>query len=56
MLRALRDGAHRAHERLVELIEVGAGQEAEALWRRHLRAGTARLMAHVSEAVLDLME
>ena len=47
--------AHRAHERLVELIEVGAASEAEALWRRHLEAGTSQLLAHVSD-VLDVME
>jgi DNA-binding FadR family transcriptional regulator len=48
--------AHRAHERLVELIEVGAAQEAEALWRRHLEAGTEQLMGHAAEAVLDVLE
>ncbi len=48
--------AHRAHERLVELIEVGAAQEAELLWRRHLEAGTQQLMGHAAEAVLDVME
>lgn len=48
--------AHRAHQRLVELVEVGAASEAEALWRRHLEAGTEQLMAHVSDAVLDVME
>ena len=48
--------AHRAHERLVELIEVGAEQEAEALWRRHLEAGTRQLMGHAAEAVLDVLE
>jgi DNA-binding FadR family transcriptional regulator len=47
--------AHRAHQRLLELIEVGAASEAEALWRRHLEAGTSQLMAHVSK-VLDVME
>jgi DNA-binding FadR family transcriptional regulator len=48
--------AHRAHERLVELIEVGAEQEAEALWRRHLKAGTERLMGHAAEGVLDVLD
>lgn len=48
--------AHRAHERLVELIEVGAAQEAEALWRRHLEAGTQQLIGHAAEAVLDVLE
>jgi DNA-binding FadR family transcriptional regulator len=47
--------AHRAHERLVELIEVGAEQEAEGLWRRHLEAGTRRLLAD-ADTVLDVME
>jgi DNA-binding FadR family transcriptional regulator len=31
--------AHRAHERLVDFIAVGAAREAEALWRQHLEAG-----------------
>jgi DNA-binding FadR family transcriptional regulator len=48
--------AHRAHERLVELIEVGAEQEAEDLWRRHLDAGSAQLLGSAATAVLDLME
>jgi len=48
--------AHRAHERLVELIEVGAEQEAEAVWRRHLEVGAERLLAGASGDVLDLME
>ena len=48
--------AHRAHERLVELIEVGAEQEAETLWRRHLEAGTAQLMGHAADAVLDVLD
>jgi DNA-binding FadR family transcriptional regulator len=48
--------AHRAHQRLVELIEVGAEQEAEALWRRHLRAGTDSLLAGSGGNVLDIIE
>jgi len=31
--------AHRAHERLVDFIAVGAAREAETLWRQHLEAG-----------------
>ncbi|MGH7746883.1 MAG: FadR/GntR family transcriptional regulator [Candidatus Dormibacteria bacterium] len=48
--------AHRAHERLVELIEVGAEQEAEALWRRHLEAGAERILAGAAGNVLDIIE
>ena len=48
--------AHRAHERLVELVEVGAEQEAEALWRRHLEAGAERTLAAAASTVLDLID
>ena len=48
--------AHRAHERLVELVEVGAEQEAEALWRRHLEAGAERTLAAAAGTVLDLID
>jgi DNA-binding FadR family transcriptional regulator len=38
VMRQHRD-AHRAHERLVDFIAVGAVREAETLWRQHLEAG-----------------
>jgi DNA-binding FadR family transcriptional regulator len=48
--------AHRAHERLVELIAAGASADAEDLWRRHLEAGEAQLMTDPdARTVLDLM-
>jgi DNA-binding GntR family transcriptional regulator len=49
--------AHRAHERLVELIEAGKADEAQALWRKHLEGGFAHLSGggKKSESVLDLM-
>ncbi len=49
--------AHRAHERLVDLIAVGASQEAETLWRRHLEGGLAHLAsgAKAAKTVLDVM-
>lgn len=49
--------AHRAHERLVELIEAGKADEAQALWRKHLEGGFAHLSGGgtKSERVLDLM-
>ena len=47
--------AHRAHERVVELIEVGAAQEAETLWRRHLEAGSEQLLTLNQDAALDLL-
>jgi DNA-binding FadR family transcriptional regulator len=37
VMRQHRD-AHRAHERLVDFIAVGAAREAETLWRQHLEA------------------
>lgn len=48
--------AHRAHERLVELIEVGAEREAESLWRRHLEAGAERILAGGAATVLDVLD
>jgi DNA-binding FadR family transcriptional regulator len=49
--------AHRAHERLVDLIAVGAAREAEALWRRHLEAGLEHLRGSpaAQSTVLDVL-
>jgi DNA-binding GntR family transcriptional regulator len=49
--------AHRAHARLVDLIEVGAVAEAEALWRRHLEQGLEHLLSAPASAttVVDVM-
>ena len=46
-----------AHERLVDLIAVGASQEAETLWRRHLEGGLAHLASgdKAAKTVLDVM-
>jgi DNA-binding FadR family transcriptional regulator len=49
--------AHRAHARLVDLIEAGAAADAEDLWRRHLEAGDRHLLSDPGAlSVLDLME
>ena len=51
------DAAHRAHERLVDLIAAGATQDAEELWRRHLAAGDVELLADPEvNSVLDLLD
>jgi DNA-binding FadR family transcriptional regulator len=49
--------AHRAHQRLVDLIAVGAAREAEALWRRHLEAGLEHLRGspEAPTNVLDIL-
>jgi DNA-binding FadR family transcriptional regulator len=48
--------AHKAHERLVSLIEAGKAVEAEALWRRHLEEGLTHLMnAADAKTVVDVM-
>jgi len=49
--------AHRAHERLVDLIAAGDAQAAEALWRRHLEGGLAHLASgdKAAKTVLDVM-
>ena len=36
--------AHRAHVRLVDLIEAGSAAQAEALWRRHLESALEQLV------------
>jgi DNA-binding FadR family transcriptional regulator len=49
--------AHRAHERLVELIVAGAAQDAEELWRRHIEASDAYILsAPGAQSVLDLLQ
>jgi DNA-binding FadR family transcriptional regulator len=51
------DAAHRAHERLVDLIVAGATQDAEELWRKHLAAGDVELLADPEvNSVLDLLD
>jgi DNA-binding FadR family transcriptional regulator len=49
--------AHRAHVRLVDLIEAGAAAEAEALWRRHLQSALVHLLDSPGAArtVIELM-
>jgi DNA-binding FadR family transcriptional regulator len=55
--RAATDAAHRAHERLVDLIAAGATQDAEELWRKHLAAGDVELLADPEvNSVLDLLD
>lgn len=54
---AVSDAAHRAHQRFVELVAAGAAQDAEELWRKHLEAGDARLLADPNvNTVLDLLQ
>ncbi|CAJ1586018.1 FadR/GntR family transcriptional regulator [[Mycobacterium] wendilense] len=51
------EAAHRAHARYVDMVEAGASQDAEDLWRKHLEAGEAILMSDPSsKTVLDLLE
>jgi DNA-binding FadR family transcriptional regulator len=49
--------AHAAHERLVDLISVGASREAEELWRRHLESGLEHLLSGpaAAQTVVDVM-
>ena len=50
------EAAHRAHRRFVELVAAGAAQDAEELWRKHLAAGDAKLLADSNvNTVLDLL-
>lgn len=49
--------AHKAHVRLVDLVAAGAAEDAEILWRRHLKAGDAHMLAAPgADSVLDLLE
>jgi len=52
--RATHRGA-RAHRRLVELIEAGDAEGAEALWRKHLVEAADYLAAGSMKTVLDLL-
>jgi DNA-binding FadR family transcriptional regulator len=49
--------AHRAHMKLVDLIEAGSGAQAEALWRRHLESALEQLVSSPGTArtVIELM-
>ena len=49
--------AHRAHAKLVALIETGDGPGAERLWRRHLESGNEQLTGRLRapKAVIDLL-
>jgi DNA-binding FadR family transcriptional regulator len=49
--------AHRAHVRLVDLIEAGSAAQAEALWRRHLESALQQLVSSPGTArtVIELM-
>lgn len=47
---------HRAHVKLVGLIESGAAEEAEKLWQRHLAGADDFVNAASSTTVLDLLD
>jgi DNA-binding FadR family transcriptional regulator len=49
--------AHRAHAKLVALIEAGDAAGAERAWRRHLESGNEHLIAELDapRAVIDLL-
>jgi len=50
------DRAERAHRKLVQYIEDGEAEKAEALWARHLRASSEMLMGAMPGArVIDLL-
>jgi DNA-binding FadR family transcriptional regulator len=50
-----RRAAHKAHTHLVELVEAGAGEEAEAFWRSHLEGLRDFLLGGSSpKTVVDL--
>ena len=48
---------HRTHLKLVELIEAGKAEEAEALWHRHITAATAVNAAGAGpKTILELLD
>lgn len=56
-LKAVRDRAFRAHERLLELIESGQPDEAEAFWQHHMsEAARIRFRDRSGSRVVDLLD
>lgn len=47
---------HRAHVKLVELIEAGKAEEAEKLWNRHITAATDLINASEPKTILELLD
>jgi DNA-binding FadR family transcriptional regulator len=50
-----RSRSHRAHKRLIEMIEAGDADKAEEIWRRHLVEGAQYLYGAGGGAVLDVL-
>lgn len=47
---------HRAHVKLVELIEAGKAEEAEKLWYRHITATTDSINGAGATTILELLD
>jgi DNA-binding FadR family transcriptional regulator len=47
---------HRAHVKLVELIEAGRAEEAETLWHRHITATTDAVNGAGTTTILELLD
>jgi DNA-binding FadR family transcriptional regulator len=47
---------HRAHVKLVGLIEAGKGEEAEKLWQRHIAGSDDFVNGAATKTVLDLLD
>jgi DNA-binding FadR family transcriptional regulator len=54
--RAAARKGHRAHLKLVELIEAGQADEAEKLWQRHISAAHDAVNAADAMTILDLLD
>jgi DNA-binding FadR family transcriptional regulator len=54
--RAVRRRGMRSQERLVELIALGAGQEAEAHWRAHMEAVGKVILGQRAKRIVDLFD
>jgi DNA-binding FadR family transcriptional regulator len=54
--RAVRRRGIRSQERLVELIALGAGQEAEAHWRAHMEAVGKVILGQRAKRIVDLFD
>jgi len=49
--------AHEHHTRVVDLVEQGAADEAEAFWRFHIEGAAVRAMRHLGpKTIVDLLD
>jgi len=51
------DEASEHHKHVIDLIEQGAGDEAESFWRFHIEGAAARALRHLGpKTIVDLLD